>query len=204
MSKKEKETKAMRNKVRFFTVLIGLIFLGLGTASAVETSSFTLVHTSLLPQSSSLALALKFRDNTAPASSVNLSAPVSTPSALPLVPLQESQRLYGNIGHMPKTGKALFTTTLVTMTALNIADYFSTKAALKQTGLKEGNPLMKPFVKNAAVFAAVKAGTTILSVWGLKKLYKRDKTTAWVLSTASNFLLSYVVANNMRLLNRAR
>jgi hypothetical protein len=204
MSKNEKETKTMKNTKRIFAVLIGLLVLGLGTGFAVEARDFTLVHTALLPQSSSLAMALQFRDIATPASSISLSAPIPAPSALPLVPLQESQRLYGNFGRMPRTGKALFTTSLVTMTALNIVDYFSTKAAIRQTGLKEGNPLMKPFVKNAAVFAAVKAGTTVLSVWGLKRLYKRDKTTAWVLSTVSNFLLSYVVANNMRLIRQTR
>ena len=63
---------------------------------------------------------------------------------------------------------------------------------------------MKPFVKNALVFAAVKAGTTALSVWGMKSLFKRDRKTAWVMTTLSNFLLSYVVANNMRLISRTR
>lgn len=101
--------------------------------------------------------------------------------------------------------KGLFTASLVAMAALNLADYLSTRQALKQNnGLVEGNPLMKPFVKNAAVFAAVKAGTTVLSVWGMKSLFKRDKTTAWVMTTLSNFLLSYVVSNNMRLISRTR
>ena len=100
--------------------------------------------------------------------------------------------------------KSFFTASLVTLTALNIADYLSTRKAMKMGGLVEANPLMKPFVKNAAVFAAVKAGTTVLSVWGMKSLFKRDKTTAWVMTTLSNFLLSYVVSNNMRLISRAR
>jgi len=100
--------------------------------------------------------------------------------------------------------KSFFTASLVTLTALNIADYLSTRKAMKMGGLVEANPLMKPFVKNAAVFAAVKAGTTVLSVWGMKSLFKRDKTTAWVMTTLSNFLLSYVVSNNMRLISKVR
>ena len=100
--------------------------------------------------------------------------------------------------------KTLFTSSLVAMTVLNIADYITTKQALKYPGLSEGNPIMKPFTKNAIVFAAVKGGITILSVWGAKSLFKRDKTTAWVVTTISNFLLSYVVANNMRLVSRMR
>jgi hypothetical protein len=63
---------------------------------------------------------------------------------------------------------------------------------------------MKPFVKNAVLFAAVKGGITVLSVWGMKSLFKRSKTTAWVMTTVSNLLLSYVVSNNMRLISRMR
>jgi len=86
-----------------------------------------------------------------------------------------------------------------------VADYLSTRQALKSTGLKEGNPLMKPFVKNAALFAVVKGGTTALSVWGMNKMFRKgDKTTAWVLTMASNFILSYVVSNNMRLIQKAK
>jgi hypothetical protein len=91
------------------------------------------------------------------------------------------------------------------MTALNVADYLSTRQALKFSGLQEGNPLMKPFVKNPALFAAVKAGTTALSVWGINKMFRKgNRTTAWVLTMASNFMLSYVVSNNMRLIQKTR
>ena len=92
------------------------------------------------------------------------------------------------------------------MTALNVADYITTRQALKYPGLSEGNPLMKPFVKNAAVFAAVKAGTTVLSVWGMKSLFKRDRTTAWVLTTVSNLppLLRRLQQYETRLQNAAK
>ncbi|HOI44169.1 MAG TPA: DUF5658 family protein [Candidatus Aminicenantes bacterium] len=103
-----------------------------------------------------------------------------------------------------KIEKSLFTTSLLAMAALNVADYLSTKEALKYPGLQEGNPLMKPFVKNDLAFAAVKAGTTVLSYIGMKSLFKKSRMTAWVMSTAANFMLSYVVANNMRLIHQAR
>jgi len=103
-----------------------------------------------------------------------------------------------------RSGKALFDANLVLMVGLNIADYISTREALKYPGLTETNPLMKPFVKSPAAFAAIKAGTTVLTYWSMKSIFKRNKTVAWVMTTASNVLLSYVVANNVRMIQGAR
>ncbi|HMA53740.1 MAG TPA: DUF5658 family protein [Acidobacteriota bacterium] len=103
-----------------------------------------------------------------------------------------------------RPGKALFDANLVLMVGLNVADYFSTRQALKYPGLTETNPLMKPFVKSPAAFAAVKFGTTALSYLSMKAIFKRNKTVAWVMTTASNVLLSYVVANNYRMIQGAR
>jgi hypothetical protein len=103
-----------------------------------------------------------------------------------------------------RSGKAFFDVNLVLMVGLNVADYVSTREALKYPGLNETNPLMKPFVKSPAAFAAVKLGTTALSYWSMKALFKKNKTVAWVMTTASNVLLSYVVANNYRLIQGAR
>ncbi|OGD14301.1 MAG: hypothetical protein A2W20_08640 [Candidatus Aminicenantes bacterium RBG_16_66_30] len=103
-----------------------------------------------------------------------------------------------------RSGKALFDANLVLMVGLNIADYISTREALKYPGLGETNPLMKPFVKSPLAFAAIKAGTTALTYWSMKSIFKRNKTVAWVMTTASNVLLSYVVANNVRLIQGAR
>jgi hypothetical protein len=64
--------------------------------------------------------------------------------------------------------------------------------------------LMKPFVKSPTAFAAVKFGTTALSYLSMRAIFKKNKTMAWIMTTASNALLSYVVANNMRLIQGAR
>lgn len=103
-----------------------------------------------------------------------------------------------------KVERAFFTSSLVVLATLNIADYFSTKEALKYPGLSEGNPVMKPLVKNSTVFAAVKIGSTALTYFALQNLYKRDKKWGWVVGTALNFALSYVVMNNFRLINKAK
>lgn len=103
-----------------------------------------------------------------------------------------------------RPGKALFDANLIVMLGLNVADYISTREALKYPGLTETNPLMKPFVKNPTAFAAIKFGTTALTYLSMKAIFKRSKTVAWVMTTASNVLLSYVVANNVRLIQGAR
>lgn len=104
----------------------------------------------------------------------------------------------------PGAGKALFNANLALMIGLNAADYFSTVEALKYPGLEETNPLMKPFVKSPAAFAAIKIGTTALSYWSMKAVFKKNKTMAWVMTTATNAVLSFVVVNNMRLVQQAR
>jgi len=99
-------------------------------------------------------------------------------------------------------GDRLFDVSLYSLIALNIADYFSTREALRYPGLQEGNPLMKSIVKSPVAFAAVKIGISAVSYWSMKNLYKKSKALAWVVSTASNFALSYVVSNNVRLINK--
>ena len=184
MTKKEKEMSAKKIVI----ALAIAILLSAGFAVASETE-FTIVNTAIVPASS-----------------------LSLPVVLPAAPAQAEQKInivpqrdFGGFVRGEKLESALFTSSLVAMTALNVADYLSTRQALKSTGLKEGNPLMKPFVKNAALFAVVKGGTTVLSVWGMNKMFRKgDKTTAWVLTMASNFILSYVVSNNMKLIQKAK
>lgn len=104
----------------------------------------------------------------------------------------------------PRAGKALYDLTLVSMIALNVADYISTKECLKYPGLAEGNPLMKPFVKNAGTFVAAKIAMTAFSYWNMKRLYKKNKPLGWAASILANAALSYVVSNNYRLLGQAK
>jgi hypothetical protein len=99
---------------------------------------------------------------------------------------------------------AAFEANMLAMVALNIGDYLSTSQAMKISGLAEGNPLMKPFVKSPIAFAAVKIGITTASYFGFKALYKTSKPLAWLASTAANFFLGYCVSNNYRLVGMAK
>ena len=103
-----------------------------------------------------------------------------------------------------KSQKTLFDANLALMIGLNVADYVTTRQALKYPGVYETNPIMRPFVKSPVAFAAIKAGTTALTYFGFKSIFKRNRTVAWVMSTASNALLSYVVAGNVRQIQAAR
>jgi len=120
------------------------------------------------------------------------------------VTLNSSRDYFNPAIRVSTAGDTLFTVSALSLVALNIADYFSTKEALTHPGLSEGNPLMKPFTKNPVVFAAVKAGISVFSYWSMKGLYKKSKPLAWVVSLATNFAMSYVVSNNIRLINQVK
>jgi len=101
---------------------------------------------------------------------------------------------------LEKIENSFFTASLVSLLVLNVADYISTKKALKYEGISEGNPFLKPIAKNDLAFFAVKAGLTVGNHFLMKKLYKTNKPLAWVISIAGNFFMSYVVANNFNLI----
>lgn len=140
---------------------------------------------------------------TAP-SAFPIEAPAFEAFSLPSVSNFQFPRPFPSPLPSPNTGKALFDANLALMIGLNIADYLSTREALKYPGLEETNPLMKPFVKSPAAFAAIKIGTTALSYWSMKAVFKKNKTMAWVMTTATNAVLSFVVVNNMRQVQQAR
>ncbi len=183
----------MKNKP--ILVALAVFVISAGPLVAVEPASEVLLITALepaaahdffpLPDAGPVELLV---EEPVPAPAPQLSIPRTIPVFRPAV----------------KSGKALFDANLILMVGLNVADYFSTREALKYPGLTETNPLMKPFVKSPAAFAAIKFGTTALSYWSMKAIFKRNKTVAWIMTTASNALLSYVVANNMRLIQGAR
>jgi len=98
----------------------------------------------------------------------------------------------------------LYTTSLITLTCLNIADYYTTVKALKYENLSEANPLMSPFTKNTILYTTVKLGLTAYNYYFLKSLYKRNKTVAWAVSVVANFVISYAVANNIKKIKEAQ
>jgi hypothetical protein len=101
-------------------------------------------------------------------------------------------------------GNNIFNASMVSFVGLNVADYFTTKAALRYMGVNEGNPLLKNIVRDPTKFAVFKLGITAFSYWNMKSLYnKKNKTLAWIFSLASNALMYYVVSCNIDVINKA-
>lgn len=164
---------------------------------------FVIINTALSPQTSYLFSDLDILAKTAKSSKAMGIAKLNLDTQNILFNSKGHQYLYQEI-KAGKIGDSLFNASLVSLIGLNIADYFSTREALKHDHLQEANPIMKPFVKDPYVFAAVKIGLTAFSFVNLKNLYKKNKPLAWILSMASNLAMSYIVSNNFRLIQQAR
>ncbi len=169
-----------------------------GIVRAADSSSEILVTTPIGP-----SIAIRLAESPVPAYLVmDTPIPVSAPNLAG--PSLAIQGIVPAFRPSISFGKGFFEANLIAMVGLNIADYLSTRQALKYPGLQETNPLMKPFVKSPAAFAAVKIGTTALTYWSFKALFKHNRTLAWIMTTASNALLSVVVANNLSHIQQAR
>jgi hypothetical protein len=155
--------------------------------AAFELQPFSLkLVDSMLPVDSALPERIITAELTSPA----LTAPEFSPS-LTIVP-----RI--------RFSDSVFTGSMVMCVALNAADYFLTKEALRYDGVEEGNSFLKGIVKDPWVFAAVKLGSTALNVYLLNTVYKKNKTLGWILTTVTNSLLGYVVAHNIDGLAKAK
>jgi len=182
-------------KRKSILIVLATLVLSVGSFATFKPASKVLIFTALEPSATHDLLPLPVTgpvellfEEAVPAPAPRFSIPATIPVFKPTA----------------GSGKALFDANLVLMVGLNVADFISTREALKYPGLAETNPLMKPFVKSPVAFAAVKLGTTVLSYWSMKAIFKRNRAVAWIMTTASNALLSYVVANNMRLIQGAR
>jgi len=111
---------------------------------------------------------------------------------------------YEKLDRREQLEQSLFNASTWALIALNAADFVSTRKALRYDCLVEGNPLMKPFTKNDLTFAAVKAGITVGNHFLMKSLYRHNKRTAWFVSLFSNFIMSYIVVNNFRMIQKAQ
>jgi len=125
---------------------------------------------------------------------------VSTPSfssqAAPQIPVP------GSFWTTAESG--LFTASLVSFAAMNVADYFLTREAMTYPGMSETNPLLRPIVKSDITFALYKASYIVLNSYFLSRLHGNDKPLAWALSLASNLLVSLAVSHNLGQLDRVK
>jgi hypothetical protein len=188
----KKGTKTMK-QARI--LIISLAFI-LSINAFASNSEAIIINTSLSPQQPSPLASLDLFPQATASPKMNLDPKNAV--------LNSGYKYFNHNIRVSAIGDSLYNVSLISMVALNVADYFSTKEALKYAGLQEVNPMMKPFVKDQYVFAAVKIGFAAISYWSMKSLYKKNKPLAWVLSIASNLAMSYVVSNNLRLINQAK
>jgi hypothetical protein len=184
-----KENEQMKRQIKSIIIASLIIVLIGGYAAATEVGRATIT-------------VITMEDNN-PSTVEYDSLQINTPMVAPQIQSNNNPVFF----FTPKKstfGNSLFTSSLITLTALNVADFFTTRQALKLPGLTEGNPFMKPFVKSTLLFTGVKLGITALDLLFLKKVYKKNKVLGWALSLAANFAMSYVVSNNMRLIQQAR
>jgi hypothetical protein len=192
-----KQKGAVPMKTRSALVVLAACLVAMAPLAASEAVWEVIVPTGLQP--SSLVL-----PNPLPAPAlVPLELLAAEPAASPIPQIVAPPRIR-SFSPAGGSGPSLFDANLALMVGLNVADYFATKKALKYPGMEETNPFMRPFVKSPVAFAAIKFGTTALTYVSFKAIFKRNKTVAWVMTTATNCLLSYVVANNVRLIQAAK
>jgi len=177
-------------------ILIISLALILSINAFASNSEAIIINTSLAPQQLSPLAGLDLFPQPTASSKMNLDPKNAV--------LNSDYKYFNPNIRVSVIGDSLYNVSMISMVALNVADYFSTKEALKYPGLQEANPIMKAFVKDPYVFAAVKIGLTAISYWSMKSLYKKNKPLAWVLSIASNLAMSYIVSNNLRLINQAK
>ena len=83
----------------------------------------------------------------------------------------------------------------VSFASLQAADVYTTIRGVN-AGAVEANPLMRPFAGNLAGLIAVKAGVTASSILLTRRLAKRHRTAAIVLSAALNSAGAAIVVHN--------
>lgn len=120
------------------------------------------------------------------------------------ISVSDSHRFKPKRNKFQKVEKSLYTTSLIILIALNTADYFSTIKASKYKDLKEINPIIRPLVKNPPFYLILKLGVNAFTLYSMEKLYEKNKKLAWVVSTVANVALSYIVFNNIRLINKSK
>lgn len=124
--------------------------------------------------------------------------------ALVIGPPKPAPRLFTRRGFWDSAENTAFSASLITFAGMNVADYFLTREALKYPEAGETNPILRPIVKNAWAFALFKIGYITLNTLGLSRMHESDKPMAWVLSLATNLLVTLAVTHNMDQLNKAK
>lgn len=83
----------------------------------------------------------------------------------------------------------------VSFVSLQVLDVISTRHALELGG-REANPVLGPFAHRTAALVAMKAGSTVASIYLIERLRKRHPVAAVLLMVGLNAGYAGVVAHN--------
>ena len=82
-------------------------------------------------------------------------------------------------------------------------DIYSTRTALKNGG-RELNPLMKPVAGNSGTMIAVKAASTVSTIYFAEKLWRQNRVAAVVVVAAINGATAAISMHNARVPQNGR
>lgn len=85
--------------------------------------------------------------------------------------------------------------------ALQVADIYSTRRALGGNAY-EANSIMRAASKNAGAMLAVKALSTVGTIYFTERAWKKNRKTAVILMAVINGVTAAVTANNLRVARR--
>jgi len=91
----------------------------------------------------------------------------------------------------------------VSLAAMQVADIYSTRAALK-AGAREANPVVAPFAGSSGSMLAVKAASTAGAIFFADRLARNNRKAAIVLMAVINGATAAVAAHNMKNVQKMR
>jgi hypothetical protein len=83
-----------------------------------------------------------------------------------------------------------------TFAALQAADAITTIKALQKPGLREANPIVRPFARNVPAMIVLKGASTVVTVAAVEKLWRKNRAAAVATMVGINLAYGIVVSRN--------
>ena len=87
----------------------------------------------------------------------------------------------------------------VTFAALQAADAITTIKALENPGLREANPLVRPFARSVPGMVILKGASTTVTVMAVEKLWRKNRVAAVATMVGINVAYGIIVSRNAAL-----
>lgn len=83
--------------------------------------------------------------------------------------------------------------------ALQAADAITTIKALEKPGLREANPIVRPFARNVPAMIVLKGASTVVTVAAVEKLWRKNRAAAVATMVGINVAYGVIVSRNAAL-----